>query len=380
MTGLDNTFIGSAAGFSNKTGSKNSMLGRNADLSDGLSNATAIGANAFVSQSNSLVLGSINGVNGALADILVGIGTTAPAAKLHVSGLGGIRARIDSDSNAGLALSLNNVPKWSVATVTGGQFQIFNDAIGLNAMAINSTNNNVGIGTTAPAAKLHVSGLGGIRARIDSDSNAGLALSLNNIPRWSVATVTGGQFVIFNDAIGLNAMAINSTNNNVGIGTTTPADLLHVAGGFLRLSILAGGGLVQLCLNTSSQVSICGSSLRYKTNLAPFSGGLNLVSRLQPITFNWKANGEADLGLGAEAVAEVEPLLVTHNDKGEVEGVKYDRIAVVLLNAIKEQQQQIQEQQAQIERQHHELESLKRLACLRQPKAGVCKAANGSTR
>jgi hypothetical protein len=51
-----------------------------------------------------------------------------------------------------------------------------------------------------------------------------------------------------------------------------------------------------------------------------------------------RGRGPKDVGI---EVAEVEPLLVTHNDKGEVEGVKYDRISVVLINAIREQQAQI---------------------------------------
>ena len=55
-----------------------------------------------------------------------------------------------------------------------------------------------------------------------------------------------------------------------------------------------------------------------------------------------------DLGLVAEEAAQVEPLLITHNDKGEVEGVKYDRVAVVLINAIREQQRQIELQQGRI--------------------------------
>ncbi len=55
-----------------------------------------------------------------------------------------------------------------------------------------------------------------------------------------------------------------------------------------------------------------------------------------------------DLGLGAEDVAAVEPLLVTYNKDGQVEGVKYDRVGVVLLNAVKEQQTQIESQQKQI--------------------------------
>jgi len=33
---------------------------------------------------------------------------------------------------------------------------------------------------------------------------------------------------------------------------------------------------------------------------------------------------------------------VTHNEKGEIEGVKYDRVGVVLINAIREQQSQIE--------------------------------------
>ena len=99
---------------------------------------------------------------------------------------------------------------------------------------------------------------------------------------------------------------------------------------------------------------------RLAPNGASFSGGLNLVNRLQPIAFNWKANGESDLGLGAEDVAKIEPLLVIHNDKGEVEGVKYDRVSIVLLNAIKEQQAQI--------------ETLKRIVCLDHPNAEMCEA------
>src|SRR5205085_12055119 len=51
-----------------------------------ITNATAIGSNASVTQSNSLVLGSINGVNSATSNTKVGIGTPAPAQPLEVVG------------------------------------------------------------------------------------------------------------------------------------------------------------------------------------------------------------------------------------------------------------------------------------------------------
>jgi len=83
--GNTNTFVGVNSGLSNTSGADNSLFGRNSDVTGNVSNATAIGSRAEVTQNNSLVLGSINGVNGAGADTKVGIGTTAPSSKLHVN-------------------------------------------------------------------------------------------------------------------------------------------------------------------------------------------------------------------------------------------------------------------------------------------------------
>lgn len=78
-TGGNNTAIGFLTLQANNTGSNNSALGAFANVSSSdLTNATAVGATAFVGQSNALVLGSINGVNGATASTNVGIGTTTP--------------------------------------------------------------------------------------------------------------------------------------------------------------------------------------------------------------------------------------------------------------------------------------------------------------
>jgi type III secretory pathway lipoprotein EscJ len=49
----------------------------------------------------------------------------------------------------------------------------------------------------------------------------------------------------------------------------------------------------------------------------------------------------------------VAPELVFYRD-GQVEGVKYDRIGVVLINAVKEQQAQIEQQKEQLKRQQEQ--------------------------
>lgn len=86
-TGKYNSFMGRSAGRSNTTGNGNVAVGYFANMSGGsLSNAAAIGFRAYVSRSNSLILGSVSGVNGATASTNIGIGTTAPAYRLHVNG------------------------------------------------------------------------------------------------------------------------------------------------------------------------------------------------------------------------------------------------------------------------------------------------------
>jgi hypothetical protein len=78
-TGSGNTAIGQESLLYNSTGSSNSALGFLAgpdSKSPDLSYATAIGAGAIVSQSNTLVLG---GPLGSAAQVKVGIGTATPA-------------------------------------------------------------------------------------------------------------------------------------------------------------------------------------------------------------------------------------------------------------------------------------------------------------
>lgn len=81
-SGSYNVFLGTNAGVGNDFGYNNMAIGFEANVSSGeLVNATALGYRAFAATSNSLVLGS---------NANVGIGTSAPTAKLEVvSGVSG---------------------------------------------------------------------------------------------------------------------------------------------------------------------------------------------------------------------------------------------------------------------------------------------------
>jgi hypothetical protein len=87
VSGTLNTAIGYRAGEgSGVSPTKSTSVGANAKTGSNSVNATAIGANAFAPNNNTVILGSINGVNGATADTWTGIGTGAPTSTLHVQG------------------------------------------------------------------------------------------------------------------------------------------------------------------------------------------------------------------------------------------------------------------------------------------------------
>jgi len=72
-------------------------------------------------------------------------------------------------------------------------------------------------------------------------------------------------------------------------------------------------------------------------------------------------------------VSEVEPLLTMRNDKGEIEGGKYQQLNVELINAVKEQKARIEQQQRQLQQQQTVIDGLRKLLCQNNPRAEVCK-------
>lgn len=251
---------------------------------------------------------------------------------------------------------------------------------------------SVGIGTSMPAARLEVQTTSGYGIYSLSLANNPVGVSgVSVIPsnNFSLAFI-GGAGVWGNTTTQVGVYGTSDTNYGVAAVSNTGGGLYArstgganaaVLDGTVQVNVLGSTGMTTVCRNPSNQLSFCSSSLKYKTNISRFSYGLRLLQELNPIKFDWKDGGMHDLGLGAEDVAAIEPLLVTYNEKGEVEGVKYDRIGVVLINAVKEQQAQIEtqnkqlgDQQKQIQTQQSEIDALRSLVCGRNRQAKVCRA------
>jgi Chaperone of endosialidase len=246
-----------------------------------------------------------------------------------------------------------------------------NTAVGVSALTHNTIgNDNAAVGDSA----LSQNDSGSDNIAVGPNALEGNTTGSNN-------TAVG------NDALGINLTGSNNTalgagadvfSNSLDHATAIGAGAVVTASNKIQIGrngsdvvaigLLGGDAATHVCM-ANSIFSTCSSSLRYKENVQPFQTGLTLVERLRPVTFDWKSRKEHDLGLIAEEVAEVEPLLITYNHKGEIEGVKYDQLTVVLINAIKEEEEQIQRQQKDIDALKAALRAQADLKTAKLPKA-----------
>ena len=316
-TGTRNSFFGRSAGDANITGHDNAFFGYQAGLNSTASSNSFFGMNAGRS--------------------------TTDCFDNSFFGRSAGEANTTGDDNSFFGRSAG------IANTTGNNNSFFGSLAG---GANSDGNSNSFFGTEA----------GAFNTTGDGNAFFGWHAGVSNTTGSNNTYIgfnAGGEPGITNaTAIGANAHAFQS--NQIYIGT--PNNIVFVLGnllaGELRVTTLGSAGLTAVCRNALNEIATCSSSLRYKTNVAPFNSGLSLVNRLRPITFDWKEGGMHDLGLGAEDVAAIEPLLATYNKDGQVEGVKYDRIGVVLLNAVKEQQQIITAQQQRVEQQEVQFKQL----------------------
>lgn len=191
----------------------------------------------------------------------VGIGTTSPSQKLHVSGIGDTKAHVATSGSGNPAILLDasgvNNSELFVNRTDAGHLYI--NTGGTTRMVIRSDNGNVGIGTTRPIALVHSSGRSD-SGRIETfrgENTGNIDFSVNVFGKGYTTRPSTVQLGV-NNADGNIALVIDNKNvieagtsnnglfiksgGNVGIGTANPGRRLHVNGDgsiddFVRLSI-----------------------------------------------------------------------------------------------------------------------------------------------
>jgi hypothetical protein len=149
-TGSYNCFVGPGAGSGNVDGTYNTCLGYNSNLDGHLTNATAIGYNAKVEKSNSLILGG----KGSFA-VNVGIGLSSPLAPLHLA--------VNGEGSGYYGLAITNIDYGSggktltINQGTPGKLNFTEPGVA-DLMTLDFYYKRIGILNTSPKHILDISG------------------------------------------------------------------------------------------------------------------------------------------------------------------------------------------------------------------------------
>jgi len=336
--------------------------------------------------STSLNTGSITGLN----SITLG-GTAITSWSSLVTGVyGGTGVSVSSNTgnvtvNIGQSVSSSSSPTFAGLTLNtytaafnngfsssgSGNSTFYNEvhmAVGGTVNTNIYPNGNATFGGTVTAGSLKLGGttISNWSSIYNQSLNTGDSPTFNNL---NVSFITSSGTATFNNGFsssgGGNSTFYNDIHMAVGGtvkstiaagGNATFAGLVTVQGGSSGsggLIVQANGGSTRVYIDNVGNMEAGGfitadvqmnsplfnvtSSRRWKTNIAPLTGALNMVSKLQGVTFDWNTKSvKNDFGLIAEDVQEVLPTIVGTDKDGLVSGLDYSRLTAVLIEAVKE--------------------------------------------
>ncbi|HTL09807.1 MAG TPA: tail fiber domain-containing protein, partial [Chitinophagaceae bacterium] len=287
-------------------------IGAGATASGSANNSTAIGYNAVASQANEVILGDRS--NTALS---VGIGTESFSGSnrekllVDAGASGSVNAIVGrGNNNTYLQLNIQNQSNGAlassdvVATADNGSETVNYIDMGINSSAYSAT----GILGGANNAYLYTTG-----------NDFVIGNSTNNKSLIFYTTTSGNN---------IERMRINNT------GLVPGQDNTYTVGNSTNRwsAVWSANGTIQT------------SDIRLKKNILPLNYGLQEVLQLQPVSYDWKDNsGKNKIGLIAQDVQKIIPQVVTGDATKENLGMNYAELVPVLINSIKELQQQINE-------------------------------------
>ncbi len=378
-TGNGNTFIGYRVGELNQTGNSNTFLGSEAGYESLGSYNTYLGAlagNGCTTGSRNVYAGWKAGLNNLIGNSNICLGTRAGQYNTYSDNVyigdsagannntAGANVYIGSLAGSNQSSGGNNVfIGYSSGLDAYGDYNVFvgnvtgdNASDGdYNTVVGYSAGYNLGGGYEntflGDYAGFNNSGAGNVF--IGNEAGQNNDLGSHNVFLGNQAgkeADVSDKLYIDNSSTTIPLIYGDFSANRVGINVNNPTVDLDIAGNARIRSVGSGTFSSSLNITSDGTLTTNASDKRLKTNLQPLSYCLKKISQIQGYTFNWKEDpGQRnDIGFIAQEVLEIFPEVVFQNPADGYYGINYDRFTVVLVEAVKEQQQIIEDQAARI--------------------------------
>ena len=164
---------------------------------------------------------------------------------------------------------------------------------------------------------------------------AGQIITVNHKPGRDIGVVT------------INAISRSELLNGYGSNMNI-AGIVTVGSGQTSTSTTTGALVVNGGLGMSGDLFVGRSitelsAAELKSNITPIDSALNKVISMKGVEFNWKDDEteSKEYGLLADEVAKIAPNLVSFQN-GTPQGVKYSKVVALLIEAMKQQQDEIE--------------------------------------
>jgi hypothetical protein len=281
--------------------------------------------------------GGLSGGSSAYAGVL----SHAGAYSLQFGTNNTIRATIDSSGNVGIGTTNPGSYRLNVQAATALSRILSTTGTNGAGLNINNTAGDLWFGRDSSTSGLF--GLGNYAGVISSEGAYPFIISVNAQERMRI---TSDGNLLVNTTTIRNAARLSVDYNGSAAGGGGINDTAS-ANGSSFIAFLTGGtfrGSITNTANTAVAYNTT-SDYRLKENIAPMTGALATVAQLNPVTYNWKANGSSGQGFIAHELAEVCPDAVTgekdavdEEGKPQYQGVDTSFLVATLTAAIQEQQ------------------------------------------
>jgi len=243
----------------------------------------------------------------------VGIGTTSPQVNFEVLKSGGVIPTLGTHGGHTLLSDNGTWGMYSGIVNANGNGWIQQMRGDSTATAYNlllqPVGGRVGIGTTSPGAKLHISDSTVNQFYIERTG------ALSGKYRLGIAGVTN-RFYITDVAQSKDRLVIYD-NGDIGINRTDPSYKLDV------------NGTGRFVNDVTASDFVLSSDSRLKKNIVTIRDGLNIALSLRPVHFNWKDDRDEfdHVGFIAQDMEKIRPEMVSQG--GEYKGVGYSTITAI---------------------------------------------------